>query len=1136
MRFLITGDFFKNIPKEKINQVKNRLEYFYSEIFMNKKMIFDAPKGFWVKKLRDNLYEFRVNSGDRILFEFRNIKRLGYGEKELVLLSFGKHDMVITDGDRMKKDHLELNDFDLQINKEKIEEEERREEEIRDSYNKINSKIVYEVTSDENLVELINNDDEYTYYHLNDEQYEILNSELPLFLKGSAGSGKTTVAIRKTLELEERQNLKVGYITFTQPLKEKAYEMYEKFRDPNCEKMVEFYSLEELYEKQLKEKPMGLKIFEKFIYEYNPTIPKGIEHLELYQEIRGTIKGSMGAKGVGNWNRDLKEKLIPQVDYLLLNKKYTVYNEEVRKEIYKVTLDYQKWLTQKSYMDENDLARRVILEGKEIFDCIICDEVQDLTEVEIYMLKKLVKNGENLLLSGDIHQIINPTYFSFSRVKSLFYKGKYIEKQLGKNYRSQKKIVDLANKLSDLRGEYIGRLGEDYKEASILEGEDVYVYKKDNDFLKELEENTVIILVPTNKTKEALRKTLPEVANKILTVQDIKGLEFDSVVLYNFGTELKKYWEVIFSKRAKTNQLYRYYFNLLYVGLTRARKRLLLMEEDEGACLLKKLKDYLAPMTIEGKRSFTLKSGELDFLKEGKEFLNQKLFSEAIAAFKKAGAKKYIKKAENELEADEFFNKYNEGKTIEYIVDNDDSLSRCLEKYVVTDKIGDHAFEKRYYEKAKRYYEKSENYEKLSQLFEMDGELEKSFEYAIKSEITPLIKRLEQELEKNNTALDIANEVRVLPDKKINSKNFSLVEFENLDKKYIMEKQKKNIGDILVILNGRFKSKSKSSKKYNIKSPTKLLIKLYHIDGGKNGIKYLMENYSSQLNIKTIISLLDDGEIIEKYISKSKKKTKLDDLLLFACEHKKVKNVGKLLQLGGNIEAETEDEITPLMIAIKNKDLEMVKLLVSNNAKLGESVDKKNRLRVTPLIYSVIENEFDIFKHLIEKGADVELQSPIYHVVGHGNKPMIKVLLDKNVKVDIEIQGFTPMLLSILSKDLEIMKMLIEKGADLDYTGGEFSLMVKIIQNNYLEGMKLFLEKGYILKDKDFEALSSRGSVELSKLVLIHNLGYNYIEKIEKAITRIKNRRVIERKLDLLEKIEKKYDFKEYREVEDEEE
>jgi hypothetical protein len=431
---------------------------------------------------------------------------------------------------------------------------------------------------------------------------------------------------------------------------------------------------------------------------------------------------------------------------------------------------------------------------------------------------------------------------------------------------------------------------------------------------------------------------------------------------------------------------------------------------------------------------------------------------------------------------------------------------------------------------------KSENYEKLSQLFEMNGELEKSLEYAMKSEVSPLIVRVKQELEKNDRALDIANEVRVLSDKKINSKKFSLVEFENLDKKYIMGKQQKNIGDILVILNGRFKSKGKDTKKHSLKSPTKLLIKLYHISGGENGISYLVKNYSKQLNIKIIVSLLDDGNIIEKYISNSKKKPKLDELLLLACEHRKIKNTKKLLQLGGHIEVKSEDGLTPLMIAIKNKDLEMVKLLVENGAELGEVLDEKNKLKVTPLIYSIAEDEFDIFKYLIDSGADVRLQNPIYHGVVHRNKPMIKALLEKNIKLDIEIKGVTPLMLATQLKDLEIMKMLIEREATLDYTVGESTPMMKIIQNNYLEGMKLFLEKGYKLKREDLENLSLKGSIELSKLVLMDNLGYNYIEKIKQNISSIKDSRDIEKKVESLKKTEKKYDFEGYRKIAEEEE
>ena len=1126
MRFLITRDFFKNISREKIEQVKNRIEYFYREISENKKMIFEAPKGFWVKKLRENLYEFRVNSGDRVLFEFRKINREGYVKKELILLllSFDKHDIVIVKGDRKDRNFLKIESLVIEKDVKKLDEYERTQSEIDTIYNKINSKIIYEITSDENLLELIKNEDEYTYYYLNDEQYEILNDQFPIFLKGSAGSGKTTVAIRKAMELETYQEYKIGYITFTQPLKEKAYEMYEKFRDPICKRMVEFYSLEELYEKQLKERPVGVKIFEKFIYEYNPSMPKNVESLELYQEIRGIIKGGMGANGIGNWDRDLTNELIPKKDYLVLNKKHTVYTEEIRENIYKIAIDYQIWLGDRKLLDENDLARGIILEGQEIFDCIICDEVQDLTEVEIYMLKKLVKNGENLFLAGDVHQIINPTYFNFSRVKSLFYKGSYTEKTLSKNYRSQKKIVDLANKLSDLRARYIGKLGEDYKEVSILEGQDIFISENNISFLKELEENTTIILVPTSQTKESLRAKIPKIANKILTVQDIKGLEFDSVVLYNFATELKKYWRIIFKGEAKTNQLYRYYFNLLYVGLTRARKRLLLMEADKNNCLIEELKGYLLPLTVEGKRDFTLRSGELDFLKEGKEFLSQRLFFEAIAAFEKSGAKKYLKKAKDELKADNFFNEYGEEKTIKYIVEKDDSLSYCLEKYVVGDKIGNYAFEKRNYIKAKKYYEKSGNFEKLSELFEVEGDLEKSIECARRSSNNLLIERLGKEIEKNNKALELANEVRVLSDKKIWLKEYSLVEFENLDKRYMMKKQTKNIEDIFIILNGRFKTKVKSSKKQSIKSPTKLLIKLYHIEGGKNGIDYLLENYANQLNIETIVSLLDSGNILEKYISKSKKKIDLNKLLLIACDNRRINNTKKLLKLGGNIEIKSNDNNTLLMSAIRNSDLEMVKLLIRNGVKLGDENGEK-----TPLILAIEYNNDEIFEYLLRAGADVDLTFPLFWAVLEENMYAVKRLIEVGSKLDVENIEKRPIMVALSNQNLKLLKLLIDGGANLEKGKNIISPMEIIIGKNNVEGLKLFLEKGYELSERELNKLSRKNSFELSKLVLIEKLGYNYKEQIENKIIFIKRNKNRGYPMNIKGNIEKIYDFEKYR-------
>jgi len=1132
MRFLIAKEFFKNIPKEKI-------EYFYSEINKHKKTIFEAPKGFWVKKLRKNLYEFRVNSGDRILFEFREISRLGYGKKELVLLSYDKHDIVIKKGDRKDRKNLELEDFEIEKTGEIFENVEITEEEAEKIYKRINSKIMYEITSDSDLKELIKNEDEYSYFYLNDQQYEILNDEeFPLFLKGSAGSGKTTVAIRKAMELEEYQEYKVGYITFTRSLKEKAYGMYKKFRNSEDEKMVEFYSLEELYEKELNKKPVGFKMFNKFIYNYNPQpYPKGVENLELYQEIRGIIKGIMSKNGKGNWERNLNNAMIPKEDYLSLNKKYTIYDVKKRDEIYEFAKKYQNWLEERNYFDENDLAREVILKKESKFDYIICDEVQDLTEIEIYMLTKLVKIRGNVFLAGDIHQIINPTYFSFSRVKSLFYKDNYVEKALSKNYRSQKKIVDLANQLTKLRAEYIGKLGEDYKEVSILDEKDIFIDKIDYDFLKKLEENTTIVLVPTDETKEKLRKKIPEIENKILTVQDIKGLEFDSVVLYNFGSELKKYWKKIFNGEAKTNQLYRYYFNLLYVGITRARKRLLLMEEErKNNYLLEKLEDFLVPLAIEGKLAFTSKSGEADFLKEGKEFLSQGLYLEAISAFEKAGANKYLKKAKEQLEAERFFDENGEEETIKYIVEKDDSISKYLEKYVVNDKVGDYAFERKNYKKAKKYYIKSENHEKLSEIFELNGELKKSLEEAKKSGIEELVKRLEEKIEINNQAIKVAENIRSLPDNKKGLERYSLVEYNELDKKYITKTIKKNIGEICIILNGRFKEEVKDKKLYNIKSPTKLLIKLYYVEGSKNAVNYLLENFSNKLNIEALVSVLDSGNIIEKYISNTKKQINLNKLLLIASKNNKIKNVKKLIDLGGDINTKINDGKTPLYFAILNENLEMVKLLTEYEANLEELYEDKEE-ELTPLKLSIKIKNNEIFDFLIEHEIDLNHKFPIILAVEKNNYYAVKKLVEKGVKLDLIEEAKSklikeeerPLILAIFNQNYKIVKLLIDGGAKLKKGKAKYSPAIITIANKDIEGLRLLLKKGYKLTKKEIEIISRQSIGEMSNLVLEYELGSDYKEVLEKNMEDIISYRYKKSKINPKEKIVKKYDFEEYK-------
>ena len=134
------------------------------------------------------------------------------------------------------------------------------------------------------------------------------------------------------------------------------------------------------------------------------------------------------------------------------------------------------FLSAEGKVDENDMARqflnRLMNQKVPLFDFVIADEIQDLTEIQIYCLIRLARNRNNLLFSGDINQTIRPTYFHTGRIESILKTSNthlgFIKHQLVKNYRSTKEVVDLANQVVNLR---IQRLGlnkkNDYHEIPI---------------------------------------------------------------------------------------------------------------------------------------------------------------------------------------------------------------------------------------------------------------------------------------------------------------------------------------------------------------------------------------------------------------------------------------------------------------------------------------------------------------------------------------------------------------------------------------------------------------------------------------------------------------------------------------------
>ena len=293
--------------------------------------------------------------------------------------------------------------------------------------------------------------------------------------------------------------------------------------------------------------------------------------------------------------------------YLNLDEQYCTFEPSKRRGLYEIATSYQVFLEREGKVDENDLARlflqKITQEQVKPFDFVVADEIQDLTEIQIYTLIRLARNPNHLLFSGDINQTIRPTYFHMGRIESILKTSnahlKFRKYPLTRNYRSPREVVDLANQIIDLRIERLGlNKSNDYYEAPVRgRHSDVFFcdFQSSKDLANLLEtglnRHYVAIVVPDEIHMEQL-KHFTNTEGAVFTVEEIKGIEKDYIIGYNVMSKYMDIWETILHEDVAHDSKYRYYFNLLYVAVTRARQQLCLIEEAMPPSLMNKLADH----------------------------------------------------------------------------------------------------------------------------------------------------------------------------------------------------------------------------------------------------------------------------------------------------------------------------------------------------------------------------------------------------------------------------------------------------------------------------------------------------------------------------------------------------------------
>ena len=297
----------------------------------------------------------------------------------------------------------------------------------------------------------------------------------------------------------------------------------------------------------------------------------------IYKEIYGMIYGF--------YSLEDKPEIMPLEKYI--ETRQNSFSRQECETIYQIALDFKKYCDKNNLSDNNIASKKLIDSLGEDFEysLSIIDEVQDYTQANLCLFKKL---SLKLFCVGDALQMINPTYFSFGYLKNLLYEKDLTDvKELKNNYRNSAKIEEIIDSLGEINKAEFGTHSFVLKGESVDNGiESTAVFVKDFNFEKQVANSNFdnfTFVVANEDNKKNLQKTIKN--QEVLTVSEIKGLERSTIVAFNLLSSNSDKWKTleinkVNHKQADENSVYRYYYNLFYVGLTRAKQNIFVVENN----------------------------------------------------------------------------------------------------------------------------------------------------------------------------------------------------------------------------------------------------------------------------------------------------------------------------------------------------------------------------------------------------------------------------------------------------------------------------------------------------------------------------------------------------------------------------
>lgn len=165
----------------------------------------------------------------------------------------------------------------------------------------------------------------------------------------------------------------------------------------------------------------------------------------------------------------------------------------------------------------------------------------------------------------------------------------------------------------------------------------------------------------------------------------------------------------------------------------------------------------------------------------------------------------------------------------------------------------------------------------------------------------------------------------------------------------------------------------------------------------------------------------------------------LDYNLMIAASRGNVEEVNRLVRLGADILAETEQGVTALIFAIANDRTEAAKILID----YGSDPEKVTTDGETPFLIAVKNQNADITEALIRAGIDIDYTdkydaTALHYAAVYDYLAIADMLLYYDASIEKKtVEGSTPLLAAVFVGNADIADLLIQNGADIEARDNE---------------------------------------------------------------------------------------------------